>query len=131
MHLRKFINQLKVPIKKWCHTIQMNNERQVYILPLANYNVYWPINGNLYFMASFFIRHYKLLIYHLINIFFSKNVRNKNPKCATYSHFLVANNFSLYIKYHSLCVCVCVCVCLYVCECVCFYVCSKFWLQKI
>ncbi len=61
-----------------------------------------------------------------------KNVLNKISKCANYIStrvFLVANNFSLSIKYivefHSLFVCVC--VCMYVCV----YVYSKFWLQKI
>ena len=39
----------------------MTNDRLVYILPLYNYNVYWPIIGNLYCMTYFFIRYYKLL----------------------------------------------------------------------
>ena len=47
-HLRKL---LIVPNKKWRHTIKMNNHRPVYILPLANYNVYWPIIGHLYYMT--------------------------------------------------------------------------------
>ena len=41
----------------------MTNERPVYILPLVNSNVYWPVIGHLCCMASFFIRHYKLLHY--------------------------------------------------------------------
>ncbi len=32
----------------------MTNDRPVYNLPLANYNVYWPIIGHLYCMTSFF-----------------------------------------------------------------------------
>ena len=43
--------------KKLRHTIQMTNDRPVYILPLFNYNAYWPIIGHLYCMKSFFIRH--------------------------------------------------------------------------
>ena len=41
--------------KKWRHTIQITNDRQVYILPLVNYNVYLPIIGHLYCMTSFFL----------------------------------------------------------------------------
>ena len=33
--------------KEWRHTIQINNDRPVYILPLVNFNVYWPIIGHL------------------------------------------------------------------------------------
>ena len=40
--------QLIVPNKKLRHTIQMTNNRPVYILPLVNYNVYWLIIGHLY-----------------------------------------------------------------------------------
>ena len=39
----------------------MTYHRPVHILPLVNYNVYWPIIGHLHCMTSFFIRHYKLL----------------------------------------------------------------------
>ena len=48
--------------KKCRHTIQMTYDRPVYDLPLVNYNVYWPIIGNLYCMTSFFTRHYKLFV---------------------------------------------------------------------
>ena len=44
-----------MPIKKWRYTIQMTNDSTVYILPLVNFNVYWPIIGHLYWMTSFFI----------------------------------------------------------------------------
>ena len=45
--------QLIVPNKKCRHAIQMTNDRPVYILPLINYNVYWPIIGHLNCMTSF------------------------------------------------------------------------------
>ena len=47
--------KLIVPNKKRRHSIQMTNDRAVYILPLVNYNVYWPFVGHLYCMTSFFI----------------------------------------------------------------------------
>ena len=51
----------KWKVLKKCHlTIQITNNRPVYILPLVNYNVYWPFIGYLYCMMSFY-RHYKLL----------------------------------------------------------------------
>ena len=52
--------QRMVSNKKLRHTIQMTNDRPVYNLPLVNYNVYWPIIGQLYCMTSFFIGHYTL-----------------------------------------------------------------------
>ena len=45
------------------HSRFNNNNNPVYDLPLANYNVYWPIIGHLYCMASFFIRHYTLFLF--------------------------------------------------------------------
>ena len=45
--------QLIVPNKKIYKKI--TNDRPVYILPLVNYNVYWPIIGHFYCMTSFFI----------------------------------------------------------------------------
>ena len=38
----------------------MTNDRLVYILPLVNYNLYWPIISHLYCTTSFFNRSYKL-----------------------------------------------------------------------
>ncbi len=32
---------------------KITDEWRVYILPLVNYNVYWPLMGQLYFMTSF------------------------------------------------------------------------------
>ena len=57
--------QLLVPNKKWRHKIQMTNDRPVYILPLVNYSAYWPIIDYLYYMTSFYIRHYKLLLFYI------------------------------------------------------------------
>ena len=40
--------------KKLTSYDKITNERRVYILPLVNYNVYWPLIGQLYSMTSFF-----------------------------------------------------------------------------
>ena len=48
--------QLIVPNKKLRHKIQMTNDRPVYILPLINYNVYWPFIGHLYSIMSLALR---------------------------------------------------------------------------
>ena len=61
----------------------MTNDWPVFILPLVNYIVYWPIIGNLYFMTSFLIRPYKLLQ----GIF----MRIKISKIKTYLNLLFIN----------------------------------------
>ena len=49
-----------IVLNKKCHlTIQITNDRPVYVLPLVNYNVQWPFIGYLYCMTSLFIRHYE------------------------------------------------------------------------
>ena len=44
----------------------MTNDRPVYILPLVNCNVYWPIIGHLFCMTSFFIGHYTLFQFSVL-----------------------------------------------------------------
>ena len=43
----------------------MTNDRPVYILSLINYNAYWPIISHLYYMTSSFVKHFKLLSFHV------------------------------------------------------------------
>ncbi len=74
-----------VPIKKLWHTIQMTNDRPLYILPLVN--VYWPIIGHLYCKTSFFYRDSKLL---QINNFSKKNL---GQSCSTISLPWQSSNF--------------------------------------
>ena len=62
--------QLIVSNKKWRHKIQMTNDRPLYILPLVDYNVYWPIIGHLYCTTSFFIRHCKLVLERYFDAYF-------------------------------------------------------------
>ncbi len=50
------------PIKKWGNTIQMTNDRPVYIIIDPWLIVYRPIIGYLYCMPSFFIWHYTLFL---------------------------------------------------------------------
>ena len=53
----------------------MTNDRPVNILPLINYNIYWPIIGYLYYMTPFFVRHNKLFSntnkFSMVNVYLS------------------------------------------------------------
>ena len=54
--------------KKLTSYDKITNERRVYILPLVNYNVYWPLIGQLYSMTSFFCTILRSIRSHTRNI---------------------------------------------------------------
>ena len=56
----KVAKQLLVPNNERGHTIQINNDRRVYILPIGQLQYILAI-GYLHCMMSFFVRHYNPL----------------------------------------------------------------------
>ncbi len=64
-----FQKQLRVPNKNWSHTIQMINDKPVYILQLVNCNAYWPVIGNFYCMPSFLLCTIRYFLFSCIAIF--------------------------------------------------------------
>ncbi len=68
LSVRKFIQDSKYHkqrnrdsvkcLKKWRHTIKLTNEGLVYLLPLVNYSVYWPLIGQVIEWRHFLVAPY-------------------------------------------------------------------------
>ena len=127
------------------NTNELTNSRPVYILPLVNQKVCWPVIGHLYCMTSFFCWLYKLLLKYgfvkagllykslCMSVFLSYNLSGFCVFSTALTNLLTSLSL-----FHCLSVClsapfaclhVCLSVCLTVCLSVHLYVCLSICLS--